>query len=150
PSNTGAGYVIRRILRRAIRYGFTFLEAKEPFMFRLVKVLADTMGDSFLDLREERQLIENVVREEEHSLLKTLDQGLVLLDSILANSQGKQVDGRKAFELYDTYGFPIDLTALILGERGYTLDEKGFHSAMKKQKERSRAASEVSKEDWTV
>ncbi len=150
PSNTGAGYVIRRILRRAIRYGFTFLEAKEPFMFRLVKVLADTMGDSFPELREQRQLIENVVREEEHSFLKTLDQGLVLLDSILANSQGKQVDGRKAFELYDTYGFPIDLTALILGERGYTLDEKGFHSAMKKQKERSRAASEVSKEDWTV
>ena len=150
PSNTGAGYVIRRILRRAIRYGFTFLDAKEPFMFRLVKVLADTMGDSFPELREQRQLIENVVREEEHSFLKTLDQGLVLLDSVLANAQEKQVDGRKAFELYDTYGFPIDLTALILGERGYSLDEKGFHAAMKQQKDRSRSASEVSKEDWTI
>ncbi|MCG2459797.1 alanine--tRNA ligase [Flavobacteriaceae bacterium F89] len=150
PSNTGAGYVIRRILRRAIRYGFTFLGAKEPFMFRLVKVLVDTMGETFPELREQRQLIENVVREEEHSFLKTLDQGLVLLDSVLANTPGKEVDGRKAFELYDTYGFPIDLTALILGERGYSLDEKGFHAAMKKQKDRSKAASQVSKEDWVI
>ncbi|NKI26006.1 alanine--tRNA ligase [Arenibacter sp. 6A1] len=150
PSNTGAGYVIRRILRRAIRYGFTFLDTKEPFMYRLVKVLSDTMGDAFPELRDQRQLIENVVKEEEHSFLKTLDQGLVLLDNIVANNKGKTIDGRKAFELYDTFGFPIDLTALILGERGYELDEKGFEIAMQEQKNRSRSASEVSKEDWVV
>lgn len=150
PSNTGAGYVIRRILRRAIRYGFTFLNTKEPFMFLLVKVLSDTMGKSFPELKDQRQLIENVVKEEEHSFLKTLDQGLLLLDNIVAENKDKKIDGRKAFELYDTFGFPIDLTALILSERGYDLDEKGFETAMKEQKDRSRSASEVSKEDWIV
>ncbi len=150
PSNTGAGYVIRRILRRAIRYGFTFLDTKEPFMYRLVKVLCDTMGEAFPELKSQRQLIENVIKEEENSFLKTLDQGLVLLDSIIANTKGKKVDGRKAFELYDTYGFPIDLTALILSERDFELDEKGFDVAMQEQKNRSRSASEVSKEDWIV
>ncbi|MBU2906637.1 alanine--tRNA ligase [Arenibacter algicola] len=150
PSNTGAGYVIRRILRRAIRYGFTFLNTKEPFMFQLVKVLSDTMGKSFPELKDQRQLIENVVKEEEHSFLKTLDQGLLLLDNIVAENKDKKIDGRKAFELYDTFGFPIDLTALILSERGYELDEKGFETAMKEQKDRSRSASEVSKEDWIV
>ena len=150
PSNTGAGYVIRRILRRAIRYGFTFLDTKEPFMFRLVKVLCDTMGAAFPELKSQRQLIENVIKEEEHSFLKTLDQGLVLLDTIISNHKGTQIDGRKAFELYDTYGFPIDLTALILDERGLTLDEKGFDVAMQEQKNRSRSASEISKEDWTI
>ena len=150
PSNTGAGYVIRRILRRAIRYGFTFLDTKEPFMFRLVKVLCDTMGVAFPELKSQRQLIENVIKEEEHSFLKTLDQGLILLDTIISDYKGTQIDGRKAFELYDTYGFPIDLTALILNERGLTLDEKGFDVAMQEQKNRSRSASEVSKEDWTV
>ncbi|HLT50369.1 MAG TPA: alanine--tRNA ligase [Arenibacter sp.] len=150
PSNTGAGYVIRRILRRAIRYGFTFLNTKEPFMYRLAKVLSDTMGTAFPELREQLQLIENVVKEEEYSFLKTLDQGLVLLDTIIVANKGKVVDGRKAFELYDTFGFPIDLTALILGERGYELDENGFHMAMQEQKDRSRSASEVSKEDWVV
>jgi len=150
PSNTGAGYVIRRILRRAIRYGFTFLNTKEPFMFRLVKVLSDTMGKSFPELKDQRQLIENVVKEEEHSFLKTLDQGLLLLDNIVAENKDKKIDGRKAFELYDTFGFPIDLTALILSERGYQLDEKGFDTAMQEQKDRSRSASEVSKEDWVV
>ncbi|MBT8308550.1 MAG: alanine--tRNA ligase [Maribacter sp.] len=150
PSNTGAGYVIRRILRRAIRYGFTFLNTKEPFMYRLVKVLSETMGDAFPELRDQRQLIENVVKEEENSFLKTLEQGLVLLDNIIKQSKNKEVAGRKAFELYDTYGFPIDLTALILEEKGYTLDEKGFHEAMQEQKNRSRSASEVAKEDWEV
>ncbi|RAJ07984.1 alanine--tRNA ligase [Arenibacter echinorum] len=150
PGNTGAGYVIRRILRRAIRYGFTFLNTKEPFMFQLVKVLSDTMGKSFPELKDQRQLIENVVKEEEHSFLKTLDQGLLLLDNIVAENKDKKIDGRKAFELYDTFGFPIDLTALILSERGYELDEKGFEAAMKEQKDRSRSASEVSKEDWIV
>ncbi|MCK0191592.1 alanine--tRNA ligase [Arenibacter sp. F20364] len=150
PSNTGAGYVIRRILRRAIRYGFTFLNTKEPFMFQLVKVLSDTMGKAFPELKDQRQLIENVVKEEEHSFLKTLDQGLLLLDNIVDQNKGKRIDGRKAFELYDTFGFPIDLTALILSERGYELDEKGFDAAMQEQKARSRSASEVSKEDWIV
>ncbi len=150
PSNTGAGYVIRRILRRAVRYGFTFLNTKTPFIYRLTKVLVDTMGTNFKELKEQRQLIENVIKEEEHSFLKTLDQGLVLLDTVISNAQNKTVDGRKAFELYDTYGFPIDLTALILGEKGYSLDEKGFNKAMQEQKDRSRDASEVSKEDWTV
>ncbi len=150
PSNTGAGYVIRRILRRAIRYGFTFLNTKEPFMYRLVKVLAETMGDAFPELRDQHQLIENVVKEEENSFLKTLEQGLVLLDNVVSKSKGKEVEGRRAFELYDTYGFPIDLTALILEEKGYTLDEKGFHEAMQEQKNRSRSASEVAKEDWEV
>ncbi|MGB5665764.1 MAG: alanine--tRNA ligase [Maribacter sp.] len=150
PSNTGAGYVIRRILRRAIRYGFTFLNIKEPFMYRLVKVLAENMGKAFPELKDQRQLIENVVKEEEHSFLNTLEHGLVLLDNMLSKTKGKEVDGRKAFELYDTYGFPIDLTALILEEKGYSLDEKGFHEAMQEQKKRSKSASEVSKEDWLV
>ncbi len=150
PSNTGAGYVIRRILRRAIRYGFTFLNTKEPFMYRLVKVLTDTMGSAFPELKVQRQLIENVVKEEEHSFLKTLEQGLVLLDTVLEKSKSSLIDGRKAFELYDTYGFPIDLTALILSEKGFELDQKGFEEAMQEQKDRSRSASEISKEDWVV
>ncbi|APQ16709.1 alanine--tRNA ligase [Maribacter hydrothermalis] len=150
PSNTGAGYVIRRILRRAVRYGFTFLNTKEPFMFRLVKVLTGSLGDAFPELKEQKQLIENVIKEEEYSFLKTLDQGLVLLDSIIANTKGETVDGGKAFELYDTFGFPIDLTALILSEKGYKLDEVGFDKAMQKQKNRSKSASEISKEDWEI
>jgi alanyl-tRNA synthetase len=150
PSNTGAGYVIRRILRRAVRYGFTFLDTKEPFMYRLVNVLTKTMGEAFPELKEQKQLIENVIKEEEHSFLKTLDQGLVLLDTIISNSKDKTVDGTKAFELYDTFGFPIDLTALILSEKGYELDEEGFDAAMQKQKNRSKSASEISKEDWNV
>ncbi len=150
PSNTGAGYVIRRILRRAVRYGFTFLNTKEPFMYRLVSVLTENMGEAFPELKEQRQLIENVIKEEEHSFLKTLEQGLVLLDQVIANVKGKEVDGRKAFELYDTYGFPIDLTALILSEKGLSLDEKGFEAAMQEQKNRSKSASEISKDDWEV
>ncbi|MGA9239393.1 alanine--tRNA ligase [Robiginitalea sp.] len=150
PGNTGAGYVIRRILRRAIRYGFTFLKIKEPFMHYLVKVLVRTMGDAYPELAEQRQLIENVIREEELSFLKTLEQGLSRLEQILAGTKGKTVDGEKAFELYDTFGFPIDLTSLILSERGYSLDEAGFNKAMQAQKTRSKAASEVSREDWVV
>ncbi len=150
PGNTGAGYVIRRILRRAVRYGFTFLDTKEPFMFLLVKVLIETMGMAFPELKKQRQLIENVIREEEHSFLKTLEQGLLLLDNVISGSETKVVNGQKAFELYDTFGFPIDLTALILKERGYELDVEGFDNAMQQQKDRSKSASEVSKEDWTI
>ncbi|MEM9077567.1 MAG: alanine--tRNA ligase [Bacteroidota bacterium] len=150
PSNNGAGYVIRRILRRAIRYGFTFLDTSKPFMYRLVKVLGETMGKSFPELKEQYQLIENVIKEEENSFLTTLEQGLVLLDSIIASSKGKTISGEKAFELYDTFGFPIDLTSLILEEKGLYLDREGFDKALQQQKDRSRAASEVSKEDWTI
>ncbi|MFX0558452.1 alanine--tRNA ligase [Maribacter sp. CXY002] len=150
PSNTGAGYVIRRILRRAVRYGFTFLDTKEPFMYRLVSALVKSMGDAFPELKDQKQLMENVIKEEEHSFLKTLDQGLVLLETIIDNTKTNTVDGEKAFELYDTFGFPIDLTALILSEKGYGLDEVGFEAAMQRQKKRSKSASEVSKEDWEV
>lgn len=150
PSNTGAGYVIRRILRRAIRYGFTFLDKKEPFIFELVNVLAEQMGDFFPEIRSQKNLVQNVIREEETSFLRTLDQGLQLLENVVKETSGKEVQGAKAFELYDTFGFPIDLTALILREKGYSLDEAGFETAMAEQKARSRAASEVSTDDWTV
>jgi alanyl-tRNA synthetase len=150
PSNTGAGYVIRRILRRAVRYGFTFLDKKEPFIYRLVSVLSEKMGTAFPELKAQKQLIENVIKEEETSFLRALDQGLVLLDGIISSSKTKEISGDKVFELYDTFGFPVDLTALILSEKGYTLDEKGFEEELQKQKSRSRAASEMSTDDWTV
>jgi alanyl-tRNA synthetase len=150
PSNTGAGYVIRRILRRAVRYGFTFLGSKEPFMYQLVKVMVGQMGDAFPELKNQAQLIENVIKEEEQSFLNTLDQGLGLLDRLMSESKDNTLSGEKAFELYDTFGFPIDLTALILSENKMELDQEGFDVAMKAQKDRSRKASEVSKEDWTV
>lgn len=150
PSNTGAGYVIRRILRRAIRYGFTFLNTKEAFIYQLVETLSSQMGSSFPEIIAQKNLVMNVIREEENSFLRTLDQGLQLLENVIATTNGKTVSGQKAFELYDTFGFPIDLTALILRERGYELDEAGFDKAMLEQKTRSRAASEVSTEDWTL
>ena len=150
PSNTGAGYVIRRILRRAIRYGFTFLDTKEPFINKLVAVLANQMGEFFPEIKSQQQLVTNVIREEEASFLRTLEQGIQLLENVMQNTSGKEVSGEKAFELYDTFGFPIDLTALILRERGFSLDEAGFETELQKQKARSRAASEVSTEDWSV
>ena len=148
PSNTGAGYVIRRILRRAIRYGFTFLDTKEPFIYKLVPVLSAQMGGSFPELKSQKSLMENVIREEEASFLRTLDQGLVLLGNLMKESEDKTISGEKAFELYDTFGFPIDLTALILRENDYDLDEKGFEAELKKQKDRSREATAVSAGDW--
>ena len=150
PSNTGAGYVIRRILRRAIRYGFTFLDTKEPFINKLVEVLANQMGEFFPEIKSQQQLVTNVIREEEASFLRTLDQGLQLVENVISATEGKIVSGQKAFELYDTFGFPIDLTALILRERGFELDEAGFEKAMFEQKTRSRAASETSTDDWTI
>jgi alanyl-tRNA synthetase len=150
PSNTGAGYVIRRILRRAIRYGFTFLNTKEPFINKLVEVLADQMGEFFPEIKSQQQLVTNVIREEETSFLRTLDQGLQLLDNVVAKTKGDEVSGEKAFELYDTFGFPKDLTALILKEKGMSFKESEFDASMKAQKDRSRAASEVSTEDWKV
>ena len=150
PSNTGAGYVIRRILRRAIRYGFTFLNTKEPFINTLVAVLADQMGEFFPEIKAQQNLVTNVVKEEEASFLRTLDQGLQLLDNVVAQTQGNEVSGTKAFELYDTFGFPKDLTALILKEKGMSFNEAEFDASMLEQKTRSRVASEVSTEDWTV
>jgi len=150
PSNTGAGYVIRRILRRAIRYGFTFLNTKEPFIYKLASTLSQQMGDYFPELKSQKQLVTNVIKEEENSFLRTLDQGLVLLDGIIKNTAGKEVSGKKAFELFDTFGFPIDLTALILSEKGMTLNEMEFKSALEKQKTRSRAAAVVETDDWVI
>jgi len=150
PSNTGAGYVIRRILRRAIRYGFTFLNKKEPFIYKLVATLSKQMGAYFHELKIQEQLITNVIKEEEISFLRALDQGLVLLDGIIKNTKGTEVSGKKAFELYDTYGFPIDLTALILSEKGMTLNEEDFNIELEKQKSRSRAAAVVETDDWVV
>ena len=150
PSNTGAGYVIRRILRRAIRYGFTFLDTKEPFIYRLVDVLSKKMGKAFPELKAQKHLIENVIKEEEASFLRTLEQGLILLNRIVEETKGDTISGEKAFELYDTYGFPIDLTALILSEKNLKLDHKGFKKHLEEQKNRSRKAGEMSTDDWTV
>jgi len=150
PSNTGAGYVIRRILRRAIRYGFTFLGQKNAFIHLLVATLEQQMGDAFPELKREQKLAFNVIREEENSFLKTLDQGLLLLDTILKGSKDNVLEGAKAFELYDTYGFPYDLTALIASERGFSVDEAGFHASMEQQKNRSRAAASSKAGDWVV
>ncbi|MBG6110381.1 alanyl-tRNA synthetase [Flavobacterium sp. CG_9.10] len=150
PSNTGAGYVIRRILRRAIRYGFTFLNTKEPFINQLVAVLANQMGEFFPEIKSQEAFVTNVIREEEASFLRTLDQGLQLLDNVVSKTTGTEVSGAKAFELYDTFGFPKDLTALILKEKGMSFNEAEFDASMQAQKARSRAASEVSTEDWSV
>jgi alanyl-tRNA synthetase len=150
PSNTGAGYVIRRILRRAIRYGFTFLNKKEPFIFELVEVLANQMGEFFPEIKSQQGLVTNVIREEEASFSRTLDQGLQLLENVVAQTSGKEVSGAKAFELYDTFGFPKDLTALILKEKDMSFNEAEFDASMLEQKTRSRAASEMSTDDWTI
>jgi alanyl-tRNA synthetase len=150
PSNGGAGYVIRRILRRAIRYGFTFLDKKEPFINELVAILASQMGEFFPEIKNQQGLVTNVIREEEASFLRTLDQGLQLLDNVIAQTEGNEVSGAKAFELYDTFGFPKDLTALILKEKGMTYNEADFDAELQKQKDRSRAASEVATDDWVL
>ena len=150
PSNTGAGYVIRRILRRAVRYGFTFLGTKEPFIYQLVDTLTKQMGTAFPELLRENKLISIVIKEEEHSFLRTLDQGLVLLENVIQNADSSMISGKKAFEMYDTFGFPKDLTALILRERGLDLDEAEFELELQKQKERSRAATKVETGDWIV
>lgn len=150
PSNTGAGYVIRRILRRAVRYGFTFLDKKEPFIYRLVNVLTEKMGQAFPELKAQKQLIENVIKEEEASFLRTLDQGLAILDRIVDNATDKQVSGSKVFELKDTYGFPEDLTDLILREKGFSYNKGEFNKRLKEQQGRGREASELKSDDWTI
>ncbi|WP_442267675.1 alanine--tRNA ligase [Tenacibaculum sp. ZS6-P6] len=148
PSNNGAGYVIRRILRRAIRYGFTFLNQKEPFIYKLSETLAHQMGEAFPEIKKQDTLVHNVIKEEEQSFLRTLDQGLLLLDKVIESTDSKIVSGKKAFELYDTYGFPLDLTQLIAREKGYEINEKEFKQSMQEQKDRSRAASASETGDW--
>ncbi|MFN0030720.1 MAG: alanine--tRNA ligase [Flavobacteriales bacterium] len=150
PSSGGAGYVIRRILRRAIRYGYSFLDMKVPFIYQLVKVLADEMGDYFPEIRYNKTLVEKVIREEEESFLRTLDKGIAQLDDIIKKTSGDVVDGKTAFELYDTFGFPIDLTALIAGESNKRIDQLAFEEELQKQKVRSRAATKLETEDWVT
>jgi alanyl-tRNA synthetase len=151
PSNNKAGYVIRRILRRAVRYGYTFLNIREPFMFRLTEALKQTMGEAFPELVSQQPLIEKVIHEEEESFLRTLETGIRLLEQITmklkANSQ-TEISGTDAFALYDTYGFPLDLTQLIARENGLTVNTSGFEQEMQVQKDRSRQAAIQETDDW--
>ncbi|WP_079686430.1 alanine--tRNA ligase [Ohtaekwangia koreensis] len=144
PSNTGAGYVIRRILRRAVRYGFTFLNFKEPFIYKLVPVLGNQLRDVFPELESQKDYVGKVIFEEEASFLRTLEKGLKRMEGL------SSISGEQAFELYDTYGFPLDLTSLIARERGFTVDEEGFKVEMEKQKSRSKAAAAKETGDWVL
>ncbi|MCX6229381.1 MAG: alanine--tRNA ligase [Bacteroidia bacterium] len=151
PSNNKAGYVIRRILRRAVRYGYTFLEFRKPFIHQLVKVLAENMGEAFPELIKQQDLVVNVIREEEDSFLRTLETGIKMLDAIIDDTKknkGLEVSGTVAFELYDTFGFPLDLTELILREQGLSVNQADFESAMEAQKNRSRSATQTETSDW--
>jgi len=148
PSNTGAGYVIRRILRRAVRYYFSYLDVKEPLLFKLVPIIAEQFKNVFPNLNEQKDFVAKVIHEEENNFLRTLEAGLKRLELLLHNK--KNIDGKIAFELYDTYGFPIDLTRLIAAENNLSVDEIGFEKEMQQQKNRSRAASVVDTEDWIV
>ena len=150
PGNVKAGYVIRRILRRAVRYGYTFLGLGEPFLCRLVDQLVDDMGDAYPELRKQQKLIENVIREEENAFLRTLDRGIRMMDDNMAKAgESKVIAGKDAFVLYDTYGFPIDLTELIATENGFTVDIEGFQAELQKQKDRARNATANEFGDWT-
>lgn len=151
PSNAKAGYVIRRILRRAVRYVYTFLDQKEAFLYKLVDTLVEQMGDAYPELPAQKELIKKVIKEEEDSFLRTLDNGIRLLDSFIKKSKdaGKEnLAGEDAFVLYDTYGFPLDLTELILREQNMGLERDGFDKEMKKQKDRARNAAAVEATDW--
>ena len=149
PSNVKAGYVIRRILRRAVRYGYTFLGLKEPFLCRLVPQLIADMGEAYPELVAQQKLVERVIKEEEEAFLRTLDKGIKLMDNIMEKSRAdKRIAGVDAFTLYDTYGFPIDLTELIAAENGFTVDMEGFNVELGKQKERARNATAVENGDW--
>ena len=151
PSNAKAGYVIRRILRRAVRYAYTFLGQKDGFLYKLVPTLVHEMGDAFPELKAQQQLITKVIKEEEDSFLRTLDKGISMLDKAMEElkAQGKnQLDGVQAFRLFDTYGFPLDLTELICRENNFTVDEEQFNVEMQKQKERARNAAAVENSDW--
>lgn len=153
PSNAKAGYVIRRILRRAVRYAYTFLDQKQAFMYRLIDTLIESMGEAYPELPAQRELIIRVIKEEEDSFLRTLENGIRMLDNAIAAAQAagkKEISGKEAFILYDTYGFPLDLTELILKEKGMTLDQAGFDKEMQAQKERARNAAATETGDWTV
>ena len=151
PSNAKAGYVIRRILRRAVRYGYTFLGFKEAFMYRLIDTLIEGMGDAYPEIKAQADLIKHVTKEEEDAFLRTLDTGMKLIEKVIADTKaaGKTVvDGKEAFTLYDTFGFPLDLTELILRENGMTVNEEEFNVEMQKQKQRARNAAAVEATDW--
>ena len=151
PSNVKAGYVIRRILRRAVRYGYTFLGLSEPFLCQLVQQLVNDMGEAYPEIAKQQKFIESVIREEEFAFLRTLDRGIRLMDECMERSKdGKVIAGADAFKLYDTYGFPIDLTELIAAENGYTVDQKGFQAELQQQKDRARNATANTFGDWTV
>jgi alanyl-tRNA synthetase len=151
PSNTGAGYVIRRILRRAVRYYFSYLDYKQPLLCQLMPLLAHQFENVFPELQKQIDFISKVVKEEEEAFLRTMDKGLKRIDDIVRSSAKiKVINGKDAFELYDTYGFPIDLTRLIASENGLAVDEKGFESEMQQQRSRSRAATAIDTEDWIV
>ena len=153
PGNAKAGYVIRRILRRAVRYAYTFLGQKEAFIYRLLPVLIQEMGATYPELEGQKELITKVMKEEEESFLRTLETGIKLLDGVMkeAKAAGKtEIEGEKAFTLFDTYGFPLDLTELICRENGLTVDEAGFNVEMQKQKDRARNAAQVEAGDWVV
>ena len=150
PSNTGAGYVIRRILRRAVRYYFSYLNYKQPLLYQLMPLLAHQFETVFPELQKQIDFVSKVVKEEEEGFLRTLDKGLKRIDDIIQTSPQKQIGGKDAFELYDTYGFPIDLTRLIAAENNFEVDEQGFEKEMQQQKNRSRAATAIDTEDWIV
>jgi len=150
PGNSGAGYVIKRILRRAIRYGYSFLGFREGFMHKLVPTLADQMGEAFPELKKQQELVTRVIQEEENSFLRTLDKGIDRFNHYVSSLKSKTIDGQFAFELYDTFGFPIDLTQLMAREQGLIVDIKGFETGLNIQKERSRAATATESSDWTV
>ncbi|SIQ94564.1 alanine--tRNA ligase [Pontibacter lucknowensis] len=152
PSNNKAGYVIRRILRRAVRYGFTFLDFKKPFLYKLAAVLADQMENVFPELKAQLSFVQRVIEEEENAFLRTLENGLKRLDALEAKfkENNNTIDGKTAFELYDTFGFPLDLTALIAREKGLKVDEAGFGVEMEQQKNRSRNASASEQSDWVI
>ncbi|RYZ47451.1 MAG: alanine--tRNA ligase, partial [Chitinophagaceae bacterium] len=149
PSNTGAGYVIRRILRRAVRYYYSYLAYQQPLLHQLLPVIAAQFETVFPELKSQEAFVAKVIREEEEAFLRTLEKGLKRIETIINNTKG-EINGRDAFELNDTYGFPLDLTQLIASERGLTVDEKGFHEARKEQQERGRKAGAVDTEDWVV
>ena len=148
PSNTGAGYVIRRILRRGIRYGYSFLNMREAFIHELVEVLVNQMGDFFPELKAQQDIITKVIKEEEDSFLRTLAKGIQRFENYLATANDKTIDGKFAFELYDTFGFPIDLTELLALENNFHVDMPGFSEELTKQKDRSRAATKIETDDW--
>jgi len=150
PSNNKAGYVIRRILRRAVRYGYTFLGFNEPFMFKLVPVMVEQMGDFFPELQSQKGLIEQVIKEEENSFLRTLATGINRFNEYSKKNAQKHIEGAFAFELFDTYGFPIDLTNLLAREKGLEVDMEGFETHLQAQKDRSRKASQVAAGDWVI